>query len=177
MSSLAAQLAHSASLNTSLLVDRSRRKAGESYLFTGREADQHDLESIHALGINGLLQLALLNPALRELEDQLFSEYAKTTDRTLLSAEANAELDKSIATCLALLGPYLMETPTGKVLEWLVRRFRCVKTFLIVGIIFDKPLLLTELTNSMSRLCSHYSFRITSLHISPKWLRSCTSST
>lgn len=125
MSSLAAQLAQSASLNTTLLADRSRRKAGESYLFTGREADQHDLESIHSLGVNGLLQLALLNPALRKLEDKLFSEHAKSTDRTLLSSEANVELDASITTCLALLGPYLMETPTGKVLEWLVRRFRC----------------------------------------------------
>ncbi|KAF9468309.1 hypothetical protein BDZ94DRAFT_1246474 [Collybia nuda] len=124
MSSLAAQLAQNASLNTVLLVDRSRRKAGESYLFTGREADQHDLESIHALGINGLLQLASLNAAFREIEDPLFSEHAKTTDRTLLSAETNTDLDKSIATCLALLGPYLMEIPSGKVIEWLVRRFR-----------------------------------------------------
>ncbi|RDB23790.1 U3 small nucleolar RNA-associated protein 10 [Hypsizygus marmoreus] len=124
MSSLAVQLAQSASLNTALLVDRSRRKAGESYLFTGREADQHDLESIHALGVNGLLQLASLEPALRKFEEALFSEYAKSTDRTLLSTQANAELDASIHACLALLGPYLMESPTGKVIEWLVRRFR-----------------------------------------------------
>ncbi|KAG6857013.1 hypothetical protein H0H87_010685 [Tephrocybe sp. NHM501043] len=124
MSSLAAQLAQNASLNTALLVDRSRRKAAESYLFTGREADQHDLESIHALGVNGLLQLALLNPLLRNYEDQLFSDYAKATDRTLLSVESNAELDAGLAAFLALLGPYVMEAPTGKVLEWLVRRFR-----------------------------------------------------
>ncbi|KAG6866337.1 hypothetical protein C0991_005804 [Blastosporella zonata] len=124
MSSLAAQLAQNASLNTALLVDRSLRKAAESYLFTGREADQHDLESIHALGVNGLLQLALLNPSLRKYEDQLFSEYAKSTDRTLLSSEANAELNAALGTFLALLGAYVMEAPTGKVLEWLVRRFR-----------------------------------------------------
>ncbi|KAG6888637.1 hypothetical protein C0992_007989 [Termitomyces sp. T32_za158] len=124
MSSLAAQLAQNASLNSALLVDRSRRKSAESYLFTGRDADQHDLESIHALGVNGLLQLALLNPSLRKYEDQLFSEYAKATDRTLLSLEANAELDAGIAAFLALLGPYVMEAPTGKVLEWLVRRLR-----------------------------------------------------
>ncbi|KAG6902641.1 hypothetical protein C0995_013766 [Termitomyces sp. Mi166 len=124
MSSLAAQLAQNASLNAALLVDRSRRKQAESYLFTGREADQHDLESIHALGVNGLLQLALLNPELRKYEDQLFSEYAKATDRTLLPLEANVELDVGIAAFLGLLGPYVMEAPTGKVLEWLVRRFR-----------------------------------------------------
>ncbi|GLB44223.1 putative U3 small nucleolar RNA-associated protein 10 [Lyophyllum shimeji] len=124
MSSLAAQLAQNASLNAAILVDRSRRKAAESYLFTGREADQHDLESIYALGVNGLLQLASLNSALRKFEDQLFSEYAKSMDRTLLPLEANAELDAGISAFLALLGPYLMEAPTGKVLEWLVRRFR-----------------------------------------------------
>ena len=125
MSSLAGQLAQSASLNTGLLIDRSRRKSAQSYLFTGREADQHDLDSIHALGVNGLLQLASLDSSLLPFEDKLFSEYSKSTDRTLLSSEANAELDDSIDACLALLGPFLMESPTGKVIEWLVRRFRC----------------------------------------------------
>jgi U3 small nucleolar RNA-associated protein 10 len=124
VSSLAAQLAKGASLNTTLLVDRSRRKAAESYLFTGREADQHDLESIHALGANGFLQLTKLNSAFLEFEGPLFSDGSKDTDRTLLSAEAIAQLDVAIAGFLSLLGPYLTEAPTGKVLEWLVRRFR-----------------------------------------------------
>lgn len=126
VSSLAAQLAQHASLNTALLVDKSRRKSGESYLFTGREADQHDLESVHALGINGLLQLASLSPILRPFEDSLFSDAAKATDRTLQPAEANAELDKHLAAFLRLLGPFLLEAPTGKIIEWLVRRFRYV---------------------------------------------------
>lgn len=126
MSSLAAQLAQSASLNTNLLADRSRRKAGESYLFTGREADRYDLDSIHALGVNGLIQLSSLNPLLRTYEETFFSEHAKATDRTQLTVDANTDLDKSIGAFMALLGPYLMENPTGKVLEWLVRRFRYV---------------------------------------------------
>lgn len=125
MTSLSRQLAHSASLNTALLVDRSRRKSPESYLFTGRDAHQHDLHAIHALGINGLLQLASLDPAFLPFEDKLFSDHAKSIDRTLLSSEASAELDQSIDACLSLLGPYLIETPTAKVIEWLVRRFRC----------------------------------------------------
>ncbi|KAJ6578862.1 hypothetical protein DFH09DRAFT_980162 [Mycena vulgaris] len=124
VSSLAAQLAKGASLNTPLLVDRSRRKAAESYLFTGREADQHDLESIYALGVNGFLQLTTLNVAFRPFEDPLFSDGAKDTDRTLLAAEAIDQLNASISAFLSLLGPYLTEAPTGKVLEWLVRRFR-----------------------------------------------------
>ncbi|KAJ7270708.1 hypothetical protein B0H12DRAFT_1229192 [Mycena haematopus] len=124
VSSLAAQLAKGASLNTSLLVDRSRRKATESYLFTGREADQHDLESIHALGVNGFLQLTTLNAVFREFEGPLFSDGSRDTDRTLLSAETISQLDLAISGFLSLLGPYLMEAPTGKVLEWLVQRFR-----------------------------------------------------
>lgn len=126
MSSLAAQLAQSASLNSALLVDRSRRKAGGSYLFTGKEADRHDLESIHALGLNGLLHLASLDVALQPYEDHLFSDQAKSLDRTLLPPDAVSQLDKTIAAFLGFLGPHLLEAPTGKVIEWLVRRFRCV---------------------------------------------------
>ncbi|KAF9021672.1 hypothetical protein BDZ89DRAFT_1137818 [Hymenopellis radicata] len=124
MSSLVAQLAQGASLNSSLLVDRSRRKPSESYLFTGRDADLHDLESIHALGSNGLLQLASVDPEIGAFEAALFSDASKETDRTLLPLQAIQDLDRNIASFLARLGPYLMEAPTGKVLEWLVRRFR-----------------------------------------------------
>ncbi|KAJ7762738.1 hypothetical protein DFH07DRAFT_813302 [Mycena maculata] len=124
VSSLAAQLAKGASLNTPLLVDRSRRKAAESYLFTGREADQHDLQSIYALGVNGFLQLATLNASFGEFEGPLFSDRSRDTDRTLLSSEAVAQLNSCIAGFLSLLGPYLTDAPTGKILEWLVRRFR-----------------------------------------------------
>ncbi|KAF8999772.1 hypothetical protein BDQ17DRAFT_1360346 [Cyathus striatus] len=124
MSSLAAQLAHSASLNSALLADRSKRKPVESYLFTGREAGQHDLESIHALAMNGFLQLSTIDPSFRKYEGDIFSERAKVTDRTLLSQEDNDNLNKAIHGFLLLLGPYLMDSPTGRVLEWLVRRFR-----------------------------------------------------
>lgn len=125
-SSLAAQLAQGASLNAALLVDRSRRKFSESYLFTGRESDHHDLHSLHALGLNGLLQLKTLDSAFRPYEELLFSDAAKAIDRTLLQKEKTAELDEHISKFLRLLGPYLMDAPTGKVLEWMVRRFRYV---------------------------------------------------
>ncbi|PPQ90282.1 hypothetical protein CVT25_013107 [Psilocybe cyanescens] len=124
MSSLATQLAQNVSLNASLLVDRSRRKASASYLFTGKEADQHDLEAIHALAVNALIHLTSVSPALEKYEETLFSERAKETDRTLLPLEAVQELDKAIEEFLWLLSPYLMEPSTGKIIEWLVRRFR-----------------------------------------------------
>ena len=124
MSSLASQLAQNASLNSALLVDRSRRKQLSSYLFTGREADQQYLGAIHALGVNALVHLSSVEPALAKYEDILFSDLAKSTDRTLLSVNASRELDKSIEEFLLQLGPYLMETPSSSILEWLVRRFR-----------------------------------------------------
>lgn len=124
MPTLAAQLAQNTSLNASLLVDRSRRKPTTSYLFTGKDADELDLESIYALGVNSLLSLSSVEPKLRKFEDDLFSEQAKETDRTLLTKERITELDERIEEFLWVLGPHLMEPPTAKILEWLVRRFR-----------------------------------------------------
>ena len=123
-SALAQQLAQTASLNSALLVDRSRRQPTASYLFTAREADHHDLESIHALAVNAFVRLRTVEPALSVYEDALFSDAAKATDRTLQNAEANARLNANLNSFLPLLGPYLMESPTGKIIEWLVRRFR-----------------------------------------------------
>jgi U3 small nucleolar RNA-associated protein 10 len=123
-SSLAAQLAQGASLNAAFLIDRTRRKAIESYLFTGREAAQHDLDTIHALAMNGLLQLRSLDRRLASFEESLFSSAARDTDRTLQTAEDNAKLNTTIEEFLGFLGPFILEAPTGKILEWLVRRFR-----------------------------------------------------
>jgi U3 small nucleolar RNA-associated protein 10 len=119
-SSLAAQLAQGASLNAAFLIDRTRRKAVESYLFTGREAAQHDLDTIHALAMNGLLQLRSLDRRLASFEESLFSSAARDTDRTLQTAEDNAKLNTTIE-------EFILEAPTGKILEWLVRRFRYVE--------------------------------------------------
>ena len=124
VSSLAAQLAQGTSLNSALLVDKSRRKPTESYLFTPKEADQHDLDSIYALGANGFTQLAILDPSLRSFENSLFSDQAKALDRTLQPAEVIEQLNQTLDAFLPLLGPYLLENPTGRVIEWLVRRFR-----------------------------------------------------
>ncbi|KAI6022898.1 hypothetical protein BKA83DRAFT_89928, partial [Pisolithus microcarpus] len=75
--------------------DRSKKRQTDSYLFTGRDAASHDLDSVHAA--------------------------AKNMDRTLQTKEVTANLDRNIDAFLVLLGPWLMEAPTGKVLEWLSR--------------------------------------------------------
>ncbi|KAG8215319.1 hypothetical protein J3R82DRAFT_8910 [Butyriboletus roseoflavus] len=136
---LAAQLAASTSLNASLLQDRSKKRTSESYLFTGRDADLHDLDSIHALAATAFSHLRSLSPAFSsktvkfgadgsslavDFEHALFSDAARVLDRTLQTPELNANLDRNINAFVALLGPWLMEAPTSKVLEWLVRRFR-----------------------------------------------------
>lgn len=125
MSSLAAQLAQNASLNASLL-STSRRKPTESYLFPASQAATHDLESLHFLAANAFLQLKSVQPACRKYEAALFSDAIKNVDRTLLNKEMGAELDANLAGFMRLLGPWLMEGMVGKILEWLVRRFRCV---------------------------------------------------
>lgn len=141
-SALASQLAASASLNTSLLeANASKRRRTESYLFTGRDADLHDLDAIHALASNAFAQLCSLSPTFSartiqlgsdgsslsvDFDQTLFSEAARNMDRTMQSQEGNANFDRTLNAFLSLLGPWLMEAPTSKVLEWLVRRFRSV---------------------------------------------------
>ncbi|KAI0270487.1 hypothetical protein BC834DRAFT_967272 [Gloeopeniophorella convolvens] len=156
-SSLAAQLAQSTSLNSALLVDRTRRKPTQSYLFTGRDADKHDLESMYALALNAFMQLRQWNPALQAYEDGLFSDAAKGLDRTLLPRDEAIELDVKIAGFLSMLGKDLMEVPTGRVLEWLVRRFRInefnVKDVLLLFLPYhDTP---------------HFAKMVTILHVKP----------
>ena len=125
MSSLAAQLTHNASLNASLL-STSRRKPTESYLFPPSQASTHDLESIHFLAANAFLQLKSVQPACRKYEAALFSDAIKDLDRTLLNKDSADELNENLAAFMRLLGPWVMEGMVGKILEWLVRRFRYV---------------------------------------------------
>ena len=141
---LAAQLAKSISLNAPLLSESTRKKnLAASYLFTPHTdaggqlhangvAAVDDPDTIYALASNALAQLSHAYPSLAStlLEESadvnrlLFSHAAKDTDRTLLARDEGAQLSNAIKMCLAALGPYLLETATGRIIEWLVRRFR-----------------------------------------------------
>lgn len=132
-SSLAAQLAKGVSLNAPILSETQRKKhfALSSYLFsTSTKSQIDDLDSIHALAESALLQLRLLVPESETFNPNsptyrsLFSQHARDTDRTLLTKDGQAELDTAIQTCLRSLGPCLLESQAGRVIEWLVRRFR-----------------------------------------------------
>lgn len=53
----------------------------------------------------------------------LFHVSSLSTDRSLISAQENAELDVEINEFLLYLSPYFLDGNTFKVLEWLVRKF------------------------------------------------------
>jgi U3 small nucleolar RNA-associated protein 10 len=126
VSSLAAQLAQGASLNAPILSETQRRRhANVSYLFATSKQGSDDLDALHAVAQNAFAQLLQLTPALADVEDQLFSQKAREMDRTLLRKSEVDALDEAIGKCLKLVGPSLMEDVVGRVIEWLVKRFRC----------------------------------------------------
>ena len=127
VSALQAQLAKASSANANLLAERGRGKTrAQSYLFAAGDADKHDLNVLHALAVNGFARLVALDRDLSTFEDALFSHAARDTDRTMIDADAVKDLDESLDRFLLALSPFLLDSASGKVLEWLVRRFRCV---------------------------------------------------
>ena len=128
VSSLAAQLAQAASINAEFLSSRSGAKLSTtSYLFSSREAADHDLDAILALAQNGLAQLCAVDSVLSAVPQHLFSDSSRNTDRTLLPPDELAQLNKDLAMVLRLISPYLLQSSAAKIVEWLVRRFRCAR--------------------------------------------------
>lgn len=128
VSSLAAQLAKGASVNANVLASRTGGKPNaDSYLFSGREAAEHDLDSVLALAQNGIAQLSAVSSELSDVMPRsLFSDASRNLDRTLIPETEVALLNKDIALTLRLVSPYLLQPPAAKIIEWLVRRFRSV---------------------------------------------------
>jgi U3 small nucleolar RNA-associated protein 10 len=122
-SSLTSQLAH---IGT---VDRQRLQAATSkfrpsFLFPPRQAASLSNEDIHSLGYNGFLALLAQDSRFDSFDGPIFGEKAKVTDRGLLSQEENAKLDTGLNSLIRLLASRFLLKSAGKVLEWLVRRFR-----------------------------------------------------
>ncbi|KAF8315807.1 hypothetical protein DL93DRAFT_2154983 [Clavulina sp. PMI_390] len=126
VSALASQLAQGASVNAALLASRSGGKpSADSFLFSAREAAEHDLDSILALAQNGLAQLSAVSQGFAAAMPQsLFSDSSRHLDRTLLPEPEVAQLNADIALALRLVSPHLLQSPAAKIIEWLVRRFR-----------------------------------------------------
>lgn len=127
-SALASQLANigsASSLDASRLTS-STSKSRASFLFSSRQAASLSNSEIHALGYNGFLALLSEDRSgkLARFETPLFGERAKTTDRALLTLEEDAKLDRIIAGMLRAISSRFLVKNTGKILEWLIRRFR-----------------------------------------------------
>ncbi|KAI9298803.1 hypothetical protein K502DRAFT_298907 [Neoconidiobolus thromboides FSU 785] len=99
-------------------------KYKDSFIFSSREAAELDVNSIFDIGVEGFNSLLGLEPKLKAFEQSLFSSKIKEVDRVLLTKADNTKLDNTIELFLTLISPYFLISHTGKVLEWLIRRFR-----------------------------------------------------
>ncbi|KAL7317698.1 snoRNA-binding rRNA-processing protein utp10 [Mucor circinelloides] len=123
MSSLKQQLKKIGTLDLRNVSEASR-KTKASFLFSAREAADQDLETIYSIAYNGIMELVILDEKFSAFEKTLFSEGMKSVDRILQTKEENEKLDASINAFLSQLSPYFLLKPSGKVLEYLIRRFR-----------------------------------------------------
>lgn len=120
--SLAAQIQNLGKASLDGALDN-RQRSRASILFDARTAAEYDLDMIYDLATNGFATACEAEPALESLEDGLFDEASRKTDRVLLTKQQNKALDERIQQFLRL-GAKLLLTPSfGKCIEWLVRRF------------------------------------------------------
>ena len=124
-SSLARQLAGIGSIDAQRL-QASTSKSRASFLFPARQAASLSNNDIHSLGYNGFLSLLDEDARFERYETPIFGEKAKNTDRVLLNKDENDKLDRILGSFMRMLATKLLLKSTGKVLEWLIRRFRCV---------------------------------------------------
>lgn len=83
MSSLEQQLKQIGTADLRNVTENSR-KFRSSFLFDSREAADQDLETIYSIGLNGIMELRILDPHFSAFETTLFSENMKSVDRVLL---------------------------------------------------------------------------------------------
>ena len=124
MSSLAKQLKQlqiPGSLPSTATAKVSKRA---SLLFESKEAADIDNDTVFSIGLNGLEELKVIEPAFSTFENSLFGDNSKSLERALQSKDVNEKLDKHISKFLQYLSPYFLLKPAQKVLEWLIRRFQ-----------------------------------------------------
>lgn len=121
MSTSLAQQLRLLAIPQSLQLTEVNKKA--SLLFDAKEAAKIDRRTIYDIGVDGLRELKILNPAFDKFSDNLFELSAVSLERTVEAKEINAKLNKLIKKFLCLLSPYLLLKPAHKALEWLICRF------------------------------------------------------
>ncbi|PWA00872.1 hypothetical protein BB558_003057 [Smittium angustum] len=95
-----------------------------SFLYTSKRAADLSNDDIYEVGIDGLSQLILIDRKFERYSQTLLSLEYKQKDRILLTKEQNKELDLELNNLIIHLSAHFLTRPAGKVLEWLIRRFR-----------------------------------------------------
>ncbi|XP_016055352.1 PREDICTED: HEAT repeat-containing protein 1 [Miniopterus natalensis] len=94
-----------------------------SLLFDPKEAATIDRDTAFAIGCTGLEELLGIDPSFEQFEAPLFSQLAKTLERSVQTKAVNRQLDENISLFLVHLSPYFLLKPAQKCLEWLIHRF------------------------------------------------------
>uniref|UniRef100_A0A8C0PXP5 HEAT repeat-containing protein 1 n=2 Tax=Canis lupus familiaris TaxID=9615 RepID=A0A8C0PXP5_CANLF len=94
-----------------------------SLLFDPKEAATVDRDTAFAIGCTGLEELLGIDPSFEQFEAPLFSQLAKTLERSVQTKAVNRQLDENISLFLIHLSPYFLLKPAQKCLEWLIHRF------------------------------------------------------
>uniref|UniRef100_A0A8C0DRX7 HEAT repeat-containing protein 1 n=1 Tax=Balaenoptera musculus TaxID=9771 RepID=A0A8C0DRX7_BALMU len=94
-----------------------------SLLFDPKEAATIDRDTAFAIGCTGLEELLGIDPSFERFEAPLFSQLAKTLERSVQTKAVNKQLDENISLFLVHLSPYFLLKPAQKCLEWLIHRF------------------------------------------------------
>lgn len=123
--SLSAQLAQiAANSRTSLNAKALKATHSKSLIWEPREAAGQTFAEIYTVCYEGFEELRRLDSRFTQFGSTLFSEQSQDADRTQLTADENAALDKRIDSFLHLAGSRLRLMPAIKSIEWLIRRFR-----------------------------------------------------
>ncbi|KAM7192516.1 hypothetical protein V8F33_008277 [Rhypophila sp. PSN 637] len=163
-SSLATQLAEIAANSRSTLNTKALKAAhSKSLIFEPRIAASQTFAEIYSLCRDGFEELCHLDPRFAYFNNSLWSEQSQEQDRTQMSKDENAALDKHIDAFLHLCGSRLRLMPAIKAVEWLIRRFRIhefntailITTFLPYHTI---PVFMTLLSILPSQLPVEYRF-------------------
>ncbi|XP_024095740.2 HEAT repeat-containing protein 1 [Pongo abelii] len=94
-----------------------------SLLFDPKEAATIDRDTAFAIGCTGLEELLGIDSSFEQFEAPLFSQLAKTLERSVQTKAVNKQLDENISLFLIHLSPYFLLKPAQKCLEWLIHRF------------------------------------------------------
>ncbi|KAK8048515.1 armadillo-type protein [Apiospora phragmitis] len=126
--SLAAQLQQIAASSKATLDVKAQKAAHAKSLISGaREAASQNFQELYTQCRQEYDELCRIDGRFLAFSTTLFSEQSRDEDRTQMTTDENAELDRKIDSFLRLVGGRLRISPAIYAVEWLVRRFKIHK--------------------------------------------------